>query len=60
MHIQTQDSPYHDQSLEMASNSNLSSKMNSKIKAANMKQHLRELRHECVNISSVPESFMKN
>lgn len=55
MHIQTQDSPYHDQSLEMASNSNLSSKMNSKIKAANMKQHLWKLRHECVNNPSVPE-----
>jgi len=34
--------------------------MNSKIKAANMKQHLRDLRYECVNIPSVPEQFMKN
>ena len=25
-----------------------------------MKTHLRELRHECVKIHSVPDSFMKN
>lgn len=44
----------------MASNSNVSSKMNSKIKAANMKQHLKELRYGCAHASSVPDSFTKN
>ena len=48
------------QTIENASNSNMSSKVNSQVKGEKMKELLRDLRHDCVKIKSVPESFMKN